>query len=124
MSSHQQHAALDKLPDGFPQQQGEPVFAEPWHAQVFAMAVKLHERGLFEWPEWSNMLGDEISAAQRAGDPDLGDTYYKHWLNTLERMLKSKGIAGTGELERLQKRWDEAARSTPHGQPISIDLVD
>lgn len=114
-------ADLDKLPSGFPQQQGEPVFSEPWHAQVFAMALKLHERGLFEWPEWSAMLGDEIVKAQQAGDPDYGDTYYSHWLNTLERMLKSKAIADAGELEDLQQQWDQAARSTPHGQPITID---
>lgn len=119
--SPQWRAELDKLPAGFPQQQGEPVFAEPWHAQIFAMALKLHERGLFEWPEWSSMLAEEIAKAQRAGDPDFGDTYYSHWLNTLERMLRSKGIAGAGELEGLQQQWDEAARSTPHGQPILID---
>ena len=114
-------AELDKLPVQFPEQQGEPVFAEPWHAQVFAMTLELHERGLFAWPEWSAMLGEEIAKAQQAGDADLGDTYYNHWLNALERMLESKGVAGMGELENLQARWDAAARSTPHGQPILLE---
>ena len=114
-------AELDKLPAQFPAQDGEPVFAEPWHAQVFAMALELHERGLFAWPEWSAMLGEEIAKAQQAGDPDYGNTYYSHWLNTLERMLRSKGVADAGELEELQNRWDAAARSTPHGQPIQLD---
>lgn len=101
--------------------EGEPVFAEPWQAQVFALAVELHEAGLFSWPEWSELLGEEIAKAQQEGDPDLGDTYYMHWLNTLERMLKLKAVAEKGELEILNQRWDEAAKSTPHGQPISID---
>lgn len=114
-------AELDKLSIRFPAEQGEPVFAEPWHAQVFAMALELHQGGLFEWPEWSAMLGEEIQKAQCSGDPDVGDTYYNHWLNALERMLRSKGVAGLGELEQLQERWDVAARSTPHGEPISID---
>jgi len=50
------------LPD-LPLENGEPVFAEPWHAQVFAMAVRLHEQGLFEWNEWSEMLGKQIKLA-------------------------------------------------------------
>ncbi len=114
-------AELDKLSVRFPAEQGEPVFAEPWHAQVFAMALELHQGGLFEWSEWSAMLGEEIQKAQRAGDPDVGDTYYNHWLNALERMLRCKGVAEVGELENLQSRWEEAARLTPHGEPISID---
>jgi len=114
-------AELDKLSIQFPAEQGEPVFSEPWHAQIFAIALDLHERGLFEWSEWSAMLGDEIAKAQSAGDPDLGDTYYNHWLNALERMLHTKGVALDGELETLQARWEAAANSTPHGQPIVID---
>ena len=42
---------------------GGPVFAEPWQAQAFAMAVQLHERGLFTWPEWAETLGRRIRLA-------------------------------------------------------------
>ena len=35
--------ALPRLP----QDEGEPVFAEPWQAQAFALAVKLSEEGYF-----------------------------------------------------------------------------
>ncbi len=31
----------------------EPVFAEPWHAQVFAVTVALNEAGRFAWSEWA-----------------------------------------------------------------------
>jgi hypothetical protein len=31
---------------------GEPVFAEPWQAQAFALAVELSAKGHFTWKEW------------------------------------------------------------------------
>ena len=62
------------------------------------MAVALPRRGLFSLDEWAAMLGEEITAAQRAGDPDIGDTYYRHWLAALERMVAHKGIADRAAL--------------------------
>jgi nitrile hydratase accessory protein len=64
-----------------------PVFRTPWEAQAFAMAVALHQRGLFSWSEWAQALAEQIAAAQAAGDPDLGDTYYRHWVNALEKLV-------------------------------------
>jgi len=72
---------------GLPRDEGGPVFREPWEAQAFALAVALNERGLFTWSEWAAALGEEIKRAQAAGDPDLGNTYYRHWLVALERIL-------------------------------------
>ena len=83
---------------GIPADDGGPVFREPWQAQVFAIAVALHERGLFTWTEWAATLGSEIKAAQLAGDPDTGETYYHHWLAALERLLAEKGIAEITEI--------------------------
>jgi len=34
-----------------------PAFREPWEARAFAMVIKLHEAGLFTWPEWAETLG-------------------------------------------------------------------
>src|SRR6516164_6356275 len=65
---------------GIPGDSEGPVFREPWEAQAFAMALALHARGVFTWPEWAAKLGAEIKRAQAAGDPDHGDTYYAHWL--------------------------------------------
>ncbi len=70
-----------------------PVFREPWEAQAFAMALALHARGLFTWNEWAATLAEEIKRAQAAGDPDCGETYYRHWLATLERLIAAKGVA-------------------------------
>ncbi|HJU21525.1 MAG TPA: nitrile hydratase accessory protein [Casimicrobiaceae bacterium] len=107
-----------------PRDANGPVFREPWQAQAFAMAVALHERGVFTWSEWSSALGDEIRRAQRAGDPDTGETYYRHWLATLERVVAEKGIADGFALRRYRDAWDRAAQRTPHGTPIELQEGD
>jgi nitrile hydratase accessory protein len=101
-----------------------PVFREPWEAQAFAMALALHERGLFTWPEWAARLGSEIKRAQTAGDPDLGDTYYRHWLATLEALIAEKGVTDTANLTRYARAWERAAARTPHGTPIELSSED
>src|SRR5215813_7721897 len=97
-----------------------PVFREPWEAQAFAMALALYDRGVFTWSEWAAMLADEIRRAQAGGDPDSGETYYRHWLATLERMVAEKGVTSTATLHRYRDAWDHAADRTPHGQPIEL----
>ena len=101
-----------------------PVFREPWEAQAFAMTLTLHERGLFTWPQWAATLSEEIKRAQGAGDPDTGETYYRHWLNALERLVAEKGVADAAMLARYQHAWDHAADRTPHGQPIELRPQD
>jgi len=100
------------------------VFREPWEAQAFAMAVALHDRGVFSWGEWAQKLGAEIKRAQAAGDPDRGDTYYYHWLRALERMVAEKRIAKPQTLAGLHDAWDRAAKATPHGKPILLPPED
>ena len=101
-----------------------PVFREPWEAQAFAMALALHDRGLFTWPEWAATLGEEIKRAQAAGDPDTGETYYHHWLAALERLVADKGVTTRDALVRYHDAWDHAADRTPHGQPIELRPED
>jgi nitrile hydratase accessory protein len=110
---------IDLLP-GQPETDGEPVFREPWEAHAFAMAVRLHERGLFTWPEWAATLADEIARAQAGGDPDTGETYYRHWLAALERLVSESGAAPSDEQERAREAWRRAAHRTPHGHPIEL----
>jgi nitrile hydratase accessory protein len=97
-----------------------PVFREPWEAEAFALAVSLQERGLFTWSEWAATLGDEIKKAQAAGDPDTGETYYRHWLATLERIVAEKGVTSAQQLERARDAWEHACARTPHGTPIEL----
>ena len=101
-----------------------PVFREPWEAQAFAMALALHERGVFTWPQWAATLGEEIKRAQGAGDPDTGETYYHHWLAALERLVAEKGVATRETLARYHDAWDRAAERTPHGEPIELQPDD
>ena len=109
---------------GLPRDADGPVFNAPWQAQAFAMTLMLHEHGLFTWPEWAQALAMQVSAAQAAGDPDLGVTYYRHWLAALEEIVSRKGAGSTAELVRYQQAWDHAADRTPHGQPIELGSHD
>jgi nitrile hydratase accessory protein len=111
--------ATDVVP-GIPRDADGPVFREPWEAQAFAMTLALHERGLFTWPEWAAALAAEIKHAQAAGDPDTGETYYRHWLAALERLVAQRGVADAGTLARYRDAWDRAADRTPHGAPIEL----
>jgi nitrile hydratase accessory protein len=116
-------AAARRAREGVPGIPGDaegPVFREPWEAQAFAMTLALHERGLFTWPQWAATLADEIKRAQAAGDPDTGETYYHHWLATLERLVAEKGVTTRETLARYHDAWDRAADRTPHGQPIEL----
>jgi len=116
--------AIPLLP-GMPSDDGtEPVFREPWEAHALALAVSLHQRGLFTWPEWADALARQIGAARAAGDADLGDTYYRHWLAALESLVADKGASSAVELERYRQAWDRAADRTPHGHAIALQERD
>ena len=116
------HPACD-LP-GLPRDDSGPVFGAPWQAQAFALALALHERGVFTWPEWAAALTDAIRRAQAQGDPDHGDTYYRHWLDALEQLVISKGLADAGRLHALEHAWEAAAARTPHGLPIELSAAE
>jgi nitrile hydratase accessory protein len=103
---------------------GDPVFREPWEAQAFAMTLLLEARGAFSWAEWTQALGEEIRQAQRAGDSDLGETYYRHWLAALERMVTAKGIASPAALLEARHALRRAAARTPPGTPITVSAQD
>ena len=116
-------AATDGVP-GIPHDADGPVFREPWEAQAFAMTLALHQRGLFTWPEWAAALAAEIKRAQAGGDPDTGETYYRHWLAALERLVAERGVTDAATLARYRAAWDRAADRTPHGVPIELRQED
>ena len=114
------HPADLSLLKGLPVDGDSPVFCEPWEAQAFGMALALHERGLFTWDEWAQALASQIRAAQAQGDPDLGNTYYRHWLAAIEALVSAKGASSPEELGRYLRAWDHAADRVAHGQPIEL----
>jgi nitrile hydratase accessory protein len=113
-------AALPRLP----RDEGGPVFAEPWQAQAFALAVKLSEAGHFTWKERAAALADELKAAEARGEPDDGSHYYEHWLATLERLVMAKGLADEHALSERKDAWADAYRHTPHGKPVELGADD
>ncbi len=119
-------ARLDatRIVPGIPHDAEGPVFREPWEAHAFAMALTLYERGLFTWTEWAATLAEEIARAQTQGDADTGETYYRHWLATLERLVAEKDVASSATLTRYRDAWDHAADRTRHGSPIELRPED
>jgi nitrile hydratase accessory protein len=113
-------AALPRLP----RDNGGPVFAEPWQAQAFALAVKLSEQGHFSWSEWAETLGAELKAATDRGEPDDGSRYYKHWLAALERLVVEKGLSDREAMRERKEAWTEAYLHTPHGKPVELNGSD
>ena len=98
----------------------QPVFAEPWEAHAFAIAVKLSEKGLFKWSDWTNALAEEIKEAKDQGQPDFGNTYYQFWLSALETILLEKNILKKSDLKSMMEQWRRAYLSTPHGNPVKL----
>ena len=110
---------LERLPR-LPSDDEGPVFREPWEAEAFALAVHLSEAGRFSWAEWTAALTREVAAASAAGDPDLGDTYYRHWLKALQALCVEKGLVAPDRLMERAEAWRAAYRRTPHGRPVSL----
>ncbi|WP_298838765.1 nitrile hydratase accessory protein [uncultured Roseobacter sp.] len=98
----------------------EPVFSEPWHAQVFALTVHLNEAGHFDWPEWAVAFGATLKKDGLSRELDGGDDYFAAWLETLEAFLGDKGLAGATELQEKKAAWEAAFLRTPHGAPVRL----
>ena len=103
-----------------PRDEQGPVFAEPWQAQAFALAVRLSAQGHFTWKEWAEALAAELAAAAERDEADDGTEYYFHWVAALEKLVASKGLAGQPELYERKEAWADAYRHTPHGQPVQL----
>jgi nitrile hydratase accessory protein len=108
--------ALPRLP----RDEDGPVFAEPWQAQAFALAVKLSELGHFTWSEWAAALADELKADAARGEADDGSRYYHCWLAALEHLVVSKSLSSREALAVQKEAWAEAYRHTPHGKPVEL----
>ena len=115
-SNAERLAALPRLP----RDTGGPVFAEPWEAQAFALAVKLSEEGYFTWKEWAAALAGELMQAADRGEPDDGSRYYQYWLAALERLVLAKGLTDAPAMRERKEAWADAYRHTPHGKPIEL----
>jgi nitrile hydratase accessory protein len=109
-------AALPRLP----RDEGGPVFAAPWQAQAFALAVQLSARGHFTWKEWAAALSDELKADAQRGEPNDGSRYYQCWLTALERLVVATRLSDSAALLARKEAWAEAYRRAPHGKPVEL----
>lgn len=94
----------------------EQVFAEPWQAQAFSLAVNLHQKGLFSWAEWSETIGAKLANQTSAGVED----YFAAWLDALQTLIVEKQAGNSSEIHQLTEEWREAYRTTPHGKPVTL----
>jgi nitrile hydratase accessory protein len=115
-SDRERFASLPSLP----RDEGGPVFAEPWQAQAFALAVRLSALGHFTWKEWAAGLAEELKSAADRGEPDNASRYYEHWLAALERLVTAKGLSNSNEMLARKEAWADAYRHTPHGKPVAL----
>jgi len=70
-----------------PRSNGEPVFAEPWQARVFAMAGALAGAGICDWSRLEPLLGSDDQPAD-----------FERWLDLLESTLEDQGLVSAAEL--------------------------
>jgi nitrile hydratase accessory protein len=119
MASHRVPPRHPDMPP-IPQDGDGPVFREPWEAQAFAMVLDLYDKGHFTWFEWVQRLSAEIAAAKERGEADFGDTYYRHWLAALEKLLAAKGLSSAEELADRRDQWAEADHHRGFGEPIVL----
>jgi nitrile hydratase accessory protein len=103
-----------------PRDDGGPIFAEPWQAEAFALAVRLSAEEHFTWKEWAATLADELKVAVEHGEADDGSRYYHYWLAALERLVVTKGLSDLATLLARKEAWADAYRHTPHGEPVKL----
>jgi nitrile hydratase accessory protein len=123
-------AALDQRianmdePIALPRHNGELVFAAPWEARAFGMAVALNESGRYEWRDFSQGLAAATAAADH---PELPSSYYERWLATLEQLAIARGLVTPEEIATRTAAYatgmpddhvhshDHGHHHTPHG---------
>ncbi|WP_299663685.1 nitrile hydratase accessory protein [uncultured Ruegeria sp.] len=98
----------------------EPVFVEPWHAQVFAVTVALNEAGRFAWSDWTERFSITLKRHGLSRELDGGEDYFTAWLETLEALLIELGEASPDRISALRNAWEEAYLTTSHGKPIRL----
>jgi nitrile hydratase accessory protein len=82
----------------------DTVFAEPWEARAFAIALTLSGGKGFSWDEFRTRLIAEIAQADAVREPrddvDTAPKYYECWLAALEKILREKALLGADDIDR------------------------
>ncbi len=112
--------SLPDTPAPLADRDGEPVFDEPWQAQLLGLASVLMEQGLFTNKQWSQTLGASLRSAAGAGAPDTAATYYDAVLATLEALTTASGALTETAIADRRTAWRQAYLDTPHGKPVEL----
>ena len=97
-----------------------PVFLEPWHAEVFSLAVTLHRQGAFTWSDWAKLSADTLRDVPAGSGESVEAAYYRRWLLALETIVARKSLASVEEMARRKEEWRLAYLRTPHGLPVEL----
>lgn len=101
---------------------GEAAFDEAWQAEALAIADTLVQNGLFSAEDWSQALGAALHQAEAAGAADDQQTYYQCVLAALESLVAQHSEIDRQALDGKREDWEQAYRSTPHGQPVKLSV--
>ena len=112
------------LPDAGPASRrlrdGQPAFAEQWHAEVTALVELLIADGKLDAGQWSRALGAERDRRAAEGAPDTDDTFYAAFLSALEAAMDRANMARAADVDRRETDWRDAYLTTPHGRPVVL----
>jgi nitrile hydratase accessory protein len=97
--------ALSALPR-LPRDADGPVFAEPWQAEAFALAVRLSAQGYFTWKEWTDAISRELARPAELHELDPATVYYRCWLAALECLVNRQAFARSAGLVRSKDGLD------------------
>jgi nitrile hydratase accessory protein len=101
-------------------QDNDAPFAEPWQAQVMALAFAASQKGIFSPAQWSEALGAELRKNGVSGAIDDRTSYYQAALLALETLLHTGGSLTQETVMRREMEWRRAYLNTPHGMPIEL----
>jgi nitrile hydratase accessory protein len=93
-------------------------FGQPWHAQVFGLAMGLAQANVFTWETWVARFSAEIHKNPQRPDEANEDAYYRQWVDTLVSLLLSRGLLTVENLKETTSDWRRSYLATPHGKPI------
>jgi len=103
-----------------PENGNGPVFDEPWHAQVLALADALVRAEFFTARQWAEALGAARARAEARAAPDTAETYYLCAIETLEGLVARETAISLEALGARRRAWERAYLATPHGQPVML----
>ena len=121
MNEHARSISLAEIVH-LPGMEAGPVFAEPWQARAFALALALSERGHFTLKDFQRVLISRISNFEQSQCLEGTTDYYTRWLEALAELV-GRGHRVPGErLHHLEHELvDDAVSRKAHQRVSSRD---